>query len=65
MEMRRLPTDKFGSVYYGPKTYKEAKARAEQMLREGWNCIPGLVGMLKQAGYTGVANRIQKEFGDK
>ncbi len=50
-----LPTDKFGSVYYGPTTFAEA----QEQINDG-RPAQEMVEMLRDAGYTGVADRIAK-----
>jgi hypothetical protein len=55
MNMTRiLPTDKYGEVYYGPTTFAEA----QELINDGAP-VNEIYDMLRHAGYTGVANRIQ------
>lgn len=54
-----LPTDKFGDVYYGPKTF----AAAEQCIDDGARTARDVAEMLDDAGYTGVAARVRREYG--
>jgi len=55
---RILPTDKNGNVYYGPRTMKEA----EEQIEEG-RPPAEMAEMMEDAGFTGIANRIRKEYG--
>jgi hypothetical protein len=52
-----IPTDKRGNVYYGPKTLSEAidHIYAGRSAKE-------VEGMLRKAGYTGVADRVRAKF---
>jgi len=50
-----IPTDKYGNVYYGPTTFAEA----QEQIDDG-RPVEEMIDMLRDAGYTGVANRIAK-----
>lgn len=55
---RTLPTDKNGRVYYGPKTFWEAKA----LIDGDHATAQAVVKMLIGAGYKSVAARIKKDY---
>jgi hypothetical protein len=60
MKMTRiLPTDKSGTIYYGPKTVAEAEKQIDEM-----DAPPAdVVKMLREHGYTRVASIIAKRYG--
>ncbi len=58
---RPLPTDKHGNVYYGPRTFREAKNQIDHMHTA--EEISDCAYMIERAGYTGVARRIRRHFG--
>lgn len=58
MTTKTLPTDKKGQVYYGPTTY----AQAEEQINAGRDAAE-MAEMLDDAGYTGLAARIRREYG--
>lgn len=53
-----LPTDKYGAVYYGPKTMREA----ERQIDDDGAPAQEVADSLRSAGYTGLADRIQKRY---
>jgi len=53
-----LPTDKYGNVYRGPKTYKEA-VEAIFDYEADPKCV---ADMMERAGYNRIAARIRKEW---
>ena len=57
---RILPTDKNGNVYYGPRTMKQAA----QQIEEG-RPPAQMAEMMEDAGFSGIANRIRKQYGIK
>lgn len=62
--IRTLPTDKFGNVYYGPKTFKEGKKQIEEFNAQHWMSPRVTIDMMREAGYVNAANRLTKEFLD-
>jgi len=58
MSTKIIPTDKYGSVYYGPRTFGQA---VEQI--DAGRPWPQVATMVADAGYDGVARRIRREYG--
>lgn len=52
-----LPTDKYGAVYYGPTTMRDA----ERQIDDGAPAQE-VADSLRSAGYTGLADRIMKRY---
>ena len=64
---KTLPTDKYGNVYYGPKTLGEAEKALRDMIDEvgisKYDAAYYVASMAQKAGYTGVAARVRKAYG--
>lgn len=56
-----LPVDKHGNVYYGPKTYSDAEYAIDTDGRDPF----AVARMMSDAGYTGVAARIRRDYGPR
>lgn len=54
---RTLPTDKYGRVYYGPKTYADAVAAIRHETPTAT-----VVHDLRDAGFKRIARRIERNF---
>jgi hypothetical protein len=52
-----LPTNKFGQVYYGPKTVKEAECQIQDGAKP-----QDVAETLAENGYRGVSQRILKKY---
>jgi hypothetical protein len=62
--IRILPTDKFGKVYYGPKTFAEGEKQIKELNDDHWMSPRVVVDMMREAGYVVVANRLAKKYLD-
>lgn len=56
--IRIIPTDKYGKIYYGPKTYAQCVAA----IQSGDLLPAAAVVDLESAGFIGVARRVRKDF---
>jgi len=54
-----LPADRYGNIYYGPRTFKEVKAIVDQDAATPRK----MYELLKGAGLAGVAGKIKKYYG--
>lgn len=64
---QRIPTDKYGQSYRGPKTYKSAMARINDLVEDGMefpSAAKSTIELLEDHGYTGVAKRIRKQISE-
>lgn len=53
-----IPTDKFGNIYYGPRTLKEAR----DILNNTSITLKEMVDLLTDHGFSGIAARIRKQY---
>ena len=67
---KAIPTDKRGNVYYGPRTYAAASETIDEIsesLRYQYElptteAARRIASVMDAAGYSGIANRIRKEW---
>lgn len=60
-----IPTNKYGNVYYGPKTFDEAMQRIEWMIEDGmlWpDAARDIAETLEEHGYSKVAEKVRAEI---
>jgi hypothetical protein len=65
MEMTAyLPTDKHGDIYYGPRTFREAKEIIDQehIGSPRRNSARDIARRMSAAGYERIAARIRREY---